>query len=122
MRHLLAAALVAGGLVIPHDAKGVAAAAAAHGTIKGRTVLAGTPPGNPMIRMGVDPACRAASKNSKPVQEIVVTSPDGGLANVFVKLVGTFPSTPVPSGAVVIDQAGCIYAPRVVGARAGQKL
>ena len=121
-RALAVAALVAAGLAVPHPSTFVAAAPAANGTIKGRTVLAGTPPGNPMIRMGVDPACRAASKNPKPVQEIVVVSPDGGLANVFVKLAGTFPATPVPSGAVVIDQAGCVYAPRVVGARTGQKL
>ena len=58
----------------------------------------------------------------RPVQEIVTATLDGSLANVFVRLDGTFPATPVPQQPVVIDQRACMYVPRVVGARVGQSL
>jgi len=90
------------------------------GTIQGRIRLDGPLPGNPIIRMGVDPLCARLTEGQQLVQETVRTSPDGGLANVFVKLDGTFPETPVPDEAVVIDQVDCLFVPRVVGARAGQ--
>jgi hypothetical protein len=96
--------------------------AADGGTIKGRVQLNGTPPGNTVIRMAVDPMCSKINAGKRPVQEMVVVSADGGLANVFVRLEGTFPPTPVPTTPVVIDQSGCIYSPRVVGARVGQTL
>jgi hypothetical protein len=98
------------------------AANAAGGTLKGHVRLNGTPPGNAVIRMAVDPMCSKLNAGKRPVQETVVASADGSLANVFVKLDGTFPPTPVPSTPVVIDQAGCLYIPRVVGARVGQTL
>ena len=90
------------------------------GTIQGRIRLDGALPGNPIIRMGVDPLCARLTEGKQLVQETVLTSPDGGLANVFVKLDGTFPETPVPDEAVVIDQMDCLFVPRVVGAQAGQ--
>ena len=92
------------------------------GTIQGRIRLDGPLPGNPIIRMGVDPLCARLTEGKQLVQETVRTSPDGGLANVFVKLDGTFPETPVPDEAVVIDQMDCLFVPRVVGARAGQRV
>ena len=95
---------------------------ASAGTIKGRIRLSGTPPGNPIIRMGVDPMCASVNKGKRPVQDLVVTNADGGLANVFVRLQGTFAPSPVPAGPVAIDQRGCIYTPRVVGAQVGQTL
>jgi plastocyanin len=84
--------------------------------------LNGKSPGNLVIRMGVDPKCAQLNAGKQVVQEAVVTSNDGGLANVFVKLQGSFPQTPVPAEPVVIDQRGCIYRPRVLGIRAGQTL
>ena len=90
------------------------------GTIQGRIRLDGPLPGNPIIRMGVDPLCARLTEGKQLVQETVRTSPDGGLANVFVKLDGTFPETPVPDEAVVIDQVDCLFVPRVIGARVGQ--
>ena len=36
--------------------------------------------------------------------------------NVFVKLDGSFPGTPVPSQPVLLDQKSCFYQPRVLGA------
>ena len=56
------------------------------------------------------------------VQEYVVAALDGSLANTFVRLQGSFPPTSVPAQPVVIDQSGCIYAPRVIGVRVGQSV
>lgn len=90
------------------------------GTIQGHVRLAGDPPGNPVIRMGVDPLCSQLTEGKLMVQESVLTSPDGSLANVFVRLEGAFPETPIPEDPVVIDEKDCVFVPRVVGARAGQ--
>jgi plastocyanin len=98
------------------------AAAAAVGTIKGRVRLGGAPPGNPVIRMRVDPMCAKINRGKLVVEELVMASKDGGLANVFVKLQGAFPRTPVPTNTVTIDQRDCVYAPRMIGARVGQTL
>ena len=101
-----------------------AAAPAATGSIKGRVKLTGPEPGNRVIRMGADPMCARmwAGKKPGPVDEVIVTSDDGGLMNAFVKLDGAFPGTPVPAQPVLIDQTGCFYKPRIVGARVGQIL
>jgi plastocyanin len=95
-------------------------AAAAGGTIEGQVHLIGQPPGNVVIRMGVDPRCAQMNRGTRVVQETVVTNSDGALANVFVHLIGSFPRTPPPTEPVTIDQRRCIYSPRVVGARVGQ--
>ena len=97
-------------------------AAPVGGTIKGRIRFAGRPPGNPIIRMGADPLCSRINRGTRVVQEAVLTTADGGLANVFVKLDGSFPRSPVPAAPVTIDQRGCIYSPRMVGIRVGQML
>lgn len=92
------------------------------GTIEGRVSLTGRPPGNPVIRMGADPLCSRINRGTRVVQGVVLTTVNGGLANVFVKLDGPFPDSPVPTAPVTIDQQGCIYGPRVVGVRVGQAL
>jgi Carboxypeptidase regulatory-like domain len=92
------------------------------GGIKGHIRLKGKAPGNPVIRMGIDPMCAKLNAGKRPVQETVAASADGSLANVFVSLEGSFPSLPVPATPVTIDQQACIYVPRVVGARVGQTL
>jgi plastocyanin len=92
------------------------------GTIKGHVHLTGKLPGNPIIRMGMDPMCAKVNAGKRVIQEYVAASLDGSLANVFVRLQGNFPQTPVPSQPVTIDQRGCIYTPRVVGVRVGQTL
>jgi plastocyanin len=92
----------------------------AGGTIRGHIAVTGTVPGNPVIRMGMDPICAKLTAGTRPVQEIVLAGADGSLANVFVSLQGSFPATSVPAEPVTIDQRGCMYVPRVVGARLGQ--
>ena len=98
------------------------AAQANSGTIKGHVRLTGKLPGNPIIRMGMDPMCARINAGKRILQEYVVATVDGNLANVFVRLQGNVPQTPVSTQPVVIDQRGCVYAPRVVGVRVGQIL
>lgn len=112
----LAAAAVTTGSASP------TAQSARLGTIKGLIRLSGRPPANTLIRMGVDPKCAAMNAGRRVLQQTVVTSADGGLANVFVRVQGSFPRVPVPTEPVTIDQRGCVYTPRVVGARIGQTL
>jgi plastocyanin len=70
----------------------------------------------------MDPMCSQMNAGKRVVQEIVSTDEHGNLANVFVRLLGNFPATPVPSQPVVIDQRKCVFSPRVVGVRVGQTL
>jgi hypothetical protein len=96
------------------------AQAGGRGTVKGHVRLAGKPPGNPVIRMGMDPMCTKINGGKRVVQATVAASIDGSLGNVFVAMAGPFPASPVPSAPAVLDQRGCIYTPRVIGARVGQ--
>ena len=70
--------------------------------------------------MGMDPMCSKMNAGKRVIQQYVVATTDGSLANVFVRLKGNVPQTPVPAQPVVIDQQACVYTPRVVGARVGQ--
>jgi plastocyanin len=92
------------------------------GTITGHVTLAGKPPGNSIIRMGMDPACADLNRGRRVIQESALVTADGSVANAFISLDGTFPPTPVPTTPVVIDQRACVYGPRVVGVRVGQRL
>jgi hypothetical protein len=113
-----AAALVVGaGLPTP-----AASAQGPGGTIKGRITFTGKEPGNRVIRMGMDPMCAAANAGKRTVNEVYLVGDNNTLGNVFVKLEGTFPATPIPAQPVEIDQMACFYKPRVVGARVGQTL
>ena len=114
---LVAATLTVAWVVVP-----VSSAQSGTGTIKGHVKLMGKLPGNSVVRMGVDPKCNELNKGKQVVQETVKAAIDGSLANVFVRLEGKFPSTPVPKSTVVIDQRSCIYYPRVFGIRVGQVL
>jgi plastocyanin len=90
------------------------------GTISGHIGVKGKVPGNQVIRMGMDPMCAKINAGKLTVQEVVAVRADGSLANVFVSLQGSFPAAPIPSAPVTIDQRGCMYVPRVVGAQVGQ--
>ena len=111
-----------GACVLATSARPEGGQTSGRGTIKGHVKLMGKLPGNPVIRMGMDPMCAKANAGKQVVQETVKAAIDGSLANVFVTLEGTFPQTPIPAQPVVIDQRACIYVPRVIGARLGQTL
>lgn len=98
------------------------AAAQGTGSIRGHVRLTASASVNPPIRMGMDPACGAVNAGTRPTQEFVVRAADGGLANAFVRLKGSFAATPAPATPVEIDQSGCVYRPHVVGIQVGQAL
>ena len=107
-------------IVAAGDTNGTSAQAPKTGAIRGQIRLNGKLPGNAVIRMGMDPMCAKLNAGKRPVQEIVAAAADGSLANVFVRLQGSFPASPVSTEPVTIDQRACLYVPRVVGARVGQ--
>jgi plastocyanin len=109
-------------VVISLALAGEAVAQSGTGSIKGHINLSGKLPGNPVIRMGMDPMCAKASAGKRVLQEYVVASADGSLANVFVNLKGNVSQTSVPTQPVTLDQRGCIFYPRVLGVRVGQSL
>ena len=92
------------------------------GTIEGLVRLTAEPPRNRLIPMGADPNCLSINAGRRVAQEAVLRAPDGGLANVFVNLQGSFPEVPAPATPVVVDQRGCTYHPRVTGLQVGQML
>ena len=93
------------------------------GTIAGQVSFAGRKPKVHVIRMDADPACTKG--NSAPVYaEDGKMNANGTLPNVFVyvksgaeKYVFAPPTQPA-----VLDQAGCMYQPHVLGLMAGQPL
>jgi hypothetical protein len=92
------------------------------GSIEGHVKLTGTAPPNAVIKMGADPNCLKINTGKRVVQQTVVRAGDGGLMDVFVNVKGSFPQAAAPPAAAVIEQLGCVYHPRVQGARAGQML
>jgi plastocyanin len=98
-------------------------AAQSGGTVEGVVKLTGTPPPNLPIRMGADPNCLKINGGKRSIQLTVTKAFDGGLADVFVHVQGQ-----VSGGSggntqpAVIDQKGCLYQPRVIGARVGQPI
>jgi hypothetical protein len=119
--------------VILQIASGAAAAAVAlafqcltsaqgGGTVQGHIKLTGTPPANALIRMGADPNCLTINAGKRVTQETVLRAADGGLANAFVVVKGSFSGGAAAGAVPVINQQGCTYHPRVQGARVGQTL
>ena len=72
--------------------------------------------------MGMDPKCADMNRGRMVIQEQALVTADGSVANVFIRLEGDFPATPIPRDPVLIDQRSCIYGPRIVGVRVGQPL
>lgn len=93
----------------------------AQGTVVGKVKLTGAAPPNARIPMGADPNCLTINAGKRVLQESVLRAADGGLANVFVSVKGSFPNAPGGTAAV-IDQRGCTYHPRIQGGRVGQTL
>jgi len=95
------------------------AMASAQGKVTGTAKFDGTPPAASKLKMDADPACAAAHPGGATSEDVVVGD-GGGLQNVFVyvkEVKGDFPPKAEPA---VIDQKGCLYAPRVVGIQTGQ--
>jgi hypothetical protein len=90
------------------------------GRVTGTVTYQGPPPSMKIINFGGDPQCAASHPGSVTAGDALVH--DGSVENAFVYvkegLAGrTFA---VPERPVTIDQAGCLYAPHVVGAQVCQ--
>lgn len=92
------------------------------GSLSGRVRFSGPAPATETLKMGSDPACVQGSGPS-PMNDAVLIAADGGLKNVFIHVRdGLDPEYgfEVPAAAVLLDQKGCRYTPRIAGVRAGQ--
>jgi plastocyanin len=95
--------------------------AATAGSIGGSIVLQGTSPAAETIDMSSDPYC---SGKGRAVTGDYVVGANGALQNVFVYVKDGLGNLkfPVPATPAVLDQQGCLYAPRVLGIQVGQAL
>lgn len=93
------------------------------GTLTGTVKFEGLPPKPTKIDMSFDPNC-AKAHPTPAVTEEVVTSQNGGLANVVVYVADGLGSQTFqpPAQPVVLEQRGCVYVPHVLALQANQKL
>ncbi len=88
------------------------------GVIKGTVIFEGEAPDRPKLVRDTDPVCAKVEKTS---EDVIVTK--GKLKDVLVRVKnGTAGTAKPPAQPVVVDQKDCMYAPRVVGVVAGQKM
>lgn len=93
------------------------------GSISGTIRYAGKRPHPAIMDMSEDPACVEAH-HGKPIDESLLASPNGALANAFVYVKKGLEGKrfEVPSTPVTIDQKGCWFRPRVLGIQTNQIL
>jgi plastocyanin len=94
------------------------------GTMTGTVTFHGAKPARHAISMASDAGCQKANAGKPVYDETVVLGKDGGLANAFVYIQAGLEGKKFEPNkeAVVLDQHGCMFVPRVVGVRAGQTL
>jgi plastocyanin len=100
------------------DAKKVDSATAS--SIKGKVLLEGTAPENPVLKMASDPACGTAEVRAENY-----VAENGALQNVFVHIkdgLGNKYIFDTPTEPAKLDQKGCRYVPHVLGVRVSQPL
>lgn len=93
------------------------------GTIKGVVKFEGQPLKPRLIRMKQDKNCEAIHKGKPIASEEFVLNRNGTLKWVLVYVKsGASGNFETPKEAVVLDQQGCVYRPRVFGIMVGQPL
>jgi hypothetical protein len=92
-------------------------------SLRGRVIFEGKRPPPKKISMDAEEACQKLHKTAV-FDEQILTAKDGGLANAFVYVKTGFEGKhfPPPDQAVLLDQRGCQFMPRVIAIRAGQTL
>lgn len=93
-------------------------------TIMGRILYSGTPPHPGLVSMAKDPNCLKINAGKKTFEDKLIVGPGGVIKNAFVHLKTGVPKKnyPAPAQPIVLDQKGCMYAPRIQGAVLGQVL
>lgn len=91
------------------------------GSITGTVRYTGRLPPRQRIDLSEDPACVAAH-HAKAYDESLVVARGGLLANAFVYISKGLEGKnfPIPDHAVVIDQKGCWFTPRILGVQVNQ--
>jgi plastocyanin len=92
------------------------------GTVTGDVRVAGAVPAMTQVRFSGFPECGAQHREPVPAGDLRVQ--DGKLAGAFVWLKDGLGDRvfAIPTEPVEIDQSGCLYQPRVAGARVGQTI
>ena len=98
--------------------------AATAGGVTGAITFRGAKPARQAISMEADEGCQKAHAGKPVYDEAVLIGKNGGLANAFVYIqTGLEGKKFEPNTeAVVLDQHGCMFVPRIVGLRPGQTL
>jgi len=96
--------------------------AATAGTLHGRVMYHGPRPTRQVVSMESDPACAKAAHGKKIYDDQLLLSNDGGVGNVFVYIKAGLEDKKfeTPAESVVLDQSGCSFGPRVMGAQSKQ--
>ncbi len=95
------------------------------GTLAGSVTFHGAKPKPELISMEAEQGCQQANAGKPVYSPAVLTGKKAGLANAFVYIQAGLEGKkfePVKEPAVVLDQHGCMFLPRVIGIRAGQTL
>src|SRR3981081_3202149 len=93
------------------------------GTLTRKVSFTGEKPVRKNISMDATPACARAHSTAQKSQEVVVNG-NGTLKNVFVYVKAGLPDKPwaAPTGAVKLEQKGCMYEPHVLGVMTNQEI
>src|SRR5712692_2240986 len=93
------------------------------GSITGKVSYAGEKPVLRNIDMSATPACQRAHTTPQKSEEVVVND-NGSLRYAFVWVKAGVPEKnwSPPTGAVKLDQEGCMYKPHVIGVMTGQDI
>ena len=94
------------------------------GTVTGTITFHGSKPARQAISMEADEGCQKANAGKTVYDEAVVTGKNGSLANAFVYIQSGLEGKKFEPNtqAVVLDQHGCMFVPRIIGIRSGQTL
>jgi plastocyanin len=94
------------------------------GSISGTVVFRGAKPARQAISMEAEAGCAALHKGKPVYDEAVVTGKNGALANAFVYIQSGLEGKKFEPTAETanINQSGCMFAPRVLGVRAGETI
>ena len=92
-------------------------------TVTGKISFAGEKPAMRNIDMSANPVCARAHTTPQKSEEVVVNG-NGTLKNVFVWVKSGLPDRQwsPPTGAVELDQEGCMYKPHVLAVMAGENI
>ncbi|MEO7651762.1 MAG: carboxypeptidase regulatory-like domain-containing protein [Bryobacteraceae bacterium] len=92
-------------------------------TVTGKVVFSGAKPTAKNISMDATPACSRAHPTPQKSEEVVVND-NGTLRYTFVWVKAGLPDKqwPAASGAVALNQEGCIYKPHMLGVRTNQDI